>query len=75
MNADCNRAYVLLQVLRDYNSSVLCFENTLRLQPDFEAAAKRLHAVKCHAKLEEALDVQHQSVLSPATQLFTCSPL
>ncbi|XP_053384178.1 tetratricopeptide repeat protein 17-like isoform X3 [Mercenaria mercenaria] len=49
-------------VLGEYNKSVICFENTLRIQPDFEAAAKRKHAVICHAKLESALEAQHRSL-------------
>ncbi|CAG2224007.1 Tetratricopeptide repeat protein 17 [Mytilus edulis] len=50
------------QVLAEYNKSIICFENTLRIQPDFDAAAKRKHAVLCHAKLEEALEAQHRSL-------------
>ncbi|KAK3594378.1 hypothetical protein CHS0354_032887 [Potamilus streckersoni] len=49
-------------VLGEYNKSVICFENTLKIQPDFEAAAKRKHAVLCHAKLENALEAQHRSL-------------
>ncbi|XP_033752791.1 tetratricopeptide repeat protein 17-like [Pecten maximus] len=49
-------------VLAEYNKSVICFENTLKIQPDFEAAAKRKHAVHCHAKLENALEAQHRSL-------------
>ncbi|XP_074659865.1 tetratricopeptide repeat protein 17-like isoform X2 [Tubulanus polymorphus] len=49
-------------VLGDYNKSVVCFENTLKIQPDFEAAAKRRHAVLCHAQLEAALEAQHESL-------------
>ncbi|XP_052798048.1 tetratricopeptide repeat protein 17-like isoform X3 [Mya arenaria] len=49
-------------VLGEYNKSVICFENTLKIQPDFEAAAKRKHAVLCHAKLEGALEAQHRSL-------------
>lgn len=49
-------------VLAEYNKSVICFENTLKIQPDFDAAAKRKHAVLCHAKLEEALEAQHRSL-------------
>jgi len=52
--------YSLLQVLAEYNKSVICFENTLKIQPDFEAAAKRKHAVLCHSKLEAALEAQHR---------------
>ena len=47
-------------MLAEYNKSVICFENTLKIQPDFEAASKRKHAVLCHAKLEEALEMQHR---------------
>jgi hypothetical protein len=47
-------------VLGDYNKSIICFENTLKIQPDFEAAAKRKHAVMCHQKLEAALEAQHR---------------
>ncbi|XP_064604076.1 tetratricopeptide repeat protein 17-like isoform X2 [Liolophura sinensis] len=49
-------------VLGEYNKSVICFENTLKIQPDFDAAAKRKHAVLCHAKLESALEAQHRSL-------------
>ncbi len=48
------------QVLAEYNKSVICFQNTLKIQPDFEAAEKRKHAVLCHAKLEAALEAQHR---------------
>ncbi|XP_041366225.1 tetratricopeptide repeat protein 17-like isoform X2 [Gigantopelta aegis] len=49
-------------VLGEYNKSVICFENTQRIQPDFEAAAKRKFAVLCHSKLESALEAQHKSL-------------
>ena len=49
-------------MLAEYNKSVICFENTLKIQPDFEAAAKRKHAVLCHAKLEGALEAQHRTL-------------
>ncbi|KAK0055172.1 tetratricopeptide repeat protein 17 [Biomphalaria pfeifferi] len=49
-------------VLGEYNKSIICFENTLKIQPDFEAAAKRRHAVLCHSKLELALEAQHRSL-------------
>ncbi|KAK6190158.1 hypothetical protein SNE40_002084 [Patella caerulea] len=49
-------------VLGEYNKSVICFENTLKIQPDFEAAAKRKYAVMCHSKLESALEAQHKSL-------------
>lgn len=47
-------------MLAEYNKSVICFENTLKIQPDFQAAAKRKHAVLCHASLEGALENQHR---------------
>jgi tetratricopeptide (TPR) repeat protein len=56
-------------VLAEYNKSIVCFENTLKIQPDFEAAAKRRHAVKCHAKLEAALEAQHRSLQRTLTEL------
>ncbi|XP_014664880.1 PREDICTED: tetratricopeptide repeat protein 17-like [Priapulus caudatus] len=52
-------------VLGDYNSSVLHFEHTVNIQPDFEEAEeawKRSHAVLCHSKLEMALEEQHKSL-------------
>jgi len=52
--------WVLIQVLAEYNKSVICFENALRIKPDFEAASKRRHAVLCHAKLESVLETQHR---------------
>jgi len=55
--------FLRVQVLAEYNRSVVCFENALRIQPDFEAALKRRHAVLCHAKLENVLETQHRSVL------------
>jgi len=59
-NKKTHTIVVVLQVLGEYNKSVICFENTLKIQPDFEAAAKRKHAVLCHAKLEGALEAQHR---------------
>ncbi|XP_048779550.1 tetratricopeptide repeat protein 17-like isoform X2 [Ostrea edulis] len=49
-------------VMAEYNKSVICFENTLKIQPDFKAAAERKYAVLCHAKLEAALEAQHRSL-------------
>ncbi|ELU07397.1 hypothetical protein CAPTEDRAFT_113465 [Capitella teleta] len=56
-------------VLAEYNKSIICFENTLKIQPDFQAAAKRKHAVKCHAKLEASLEAQHRSLQRTLTEL------
>jgi len=51
---------VHIQVLAEYNKSVVCYENALRIQPDFEPASRRRHAVLCHAKLETVLETQHR---------------
>lgn len=56
-------------VLADYNKSVVCFENTLKVQPDFQNARQRLHAVHCHSKLEAALEAQHSSLQRTLAQL------
>ena len=53
----------VMQVLAEYNRSVVCFENALRIQPDFDAALRRRHAVLCHAKLEAVLETQHRSLV------------
>lgn len=34
----------------------------LRLQPEFRSARQRLHAVRCHAKVEAALERQHHQL-------------
>ncbi|XP_037277301.2 tetratricopeptide repeat protein 17 [Rhipicephalus microplus] len=56
-------------VLADYNKSIVCFENTLKVQPDFQNARQRLHAVHCHSKLEIALEAQHTSLQRTLGQL------
>ncbi len=57
---DITICWHILQVLGEYNKSVICFENTLKIQHDFEAATKRKHAVLCHSRLEAALEAQHR---------------
>ena len=52
--------FLIWRVLTEYNKSIACFDNTLAIQPDFEAAEKRRWAVICHAKLEQALEGQHK---------------
>ena len=49
--------------MADYNKSVICFDNVLKLDPTFEEAKIRKHAVLCHKKVEKALKAQHESVL------------
>ncbi|XP_077994523.1 tetratricopeptide repeat protein 17-like [Glandiceps talaboti] len=56
-------------VLGEYNKSVLCFEQTTEHQPDFEAAHKRKHAVKCQEKLEIALEDQHDHLQKTLSEL------
>ncbi|XP_025087686.1 tetratricopeptide repeat protein 17-like isoform X2 [Pomacea canaliculata] len=56
-------------VLGEYNKSIICFENTLKIQPEFEAAAKRKHAVLCHSKLEAALEAQHRALQKTLKEL------
>ncbi|XP_071035122.1 tetratricopeptide repeat protein 17 isoform X2 [Parasteatoda tepidariorum] len=56
-------------VLADYNKSAICFENTLKVQPDFKAAEQRYHAVMCHNKLEKALEAQHISLQRTLSEL------
>ncbi|XP_035208344.1 tetratricopeptide repeat protein 17-like [Stegodyphus dumicola] len=56
-------------VLADYNKSAICFENTLKVQPDFKNAEQRYHAVMCHSKLEKALEAQHISLQRTLTEL------
>lgn len=56
-------------VLSDYNKSIICFENTLKVQPDFKNAEQRYHAVMCHSKLEKALEAQHNSLQRTLAEL------
>lgn len=56
-------------VLAEYNKSMICYENMLRLQPEFSSARQRLHAVRCHAKVELALESQHSALQSVLDKL------
>lgn len=47
-------------MLGEYNHSVLCYEQALQAQPDFEQALRRKHAVLCQQKLEQRLEAQHR---------------
>lgn len=51
---------VSYQMLGEYNHSVLCYEQALQAQPDFEQALRRKHAVLCQQKLEQRLEAQHR---------------
>lgn len=52
----------LVQVLADYNKSLVCFENVLKLSASFNEARLRYHAVLCHQKVERALRQQHDTL-------------
>ncbi|CAD5117844.1 DgyrCDS6590 [Dimorphilus gyrociliatus] len=73
INSDLNVNHFTLgniyAVLGDYNKSVICFENTLIMQKDFEAAYRRKHAVKCHHKIETALEAQHKTLQKTLNEL------
>lgn len=49
-----------IQMLGEYNHSVLCYEQALQAQPGFEQALRRKHAVLCQQKLEQRLEAQHR---------------
>lgn len=51
---------VVLQMLGEYNHSVLCYDHALQAKPGFEQAVKRKHAVLCQQKLEQKLEAQHR---------------
>lgn len=42
--------------LGDYNRSVACYDNCLRLAPTMDQARNAKHAILCHQKLELALN-------------------
>ncbi|CAB4014527.1 tetratricopeptide repeat 17-like isoform X2 [Paramuricea clavata] len=43
-----------------YSSSEICFREALEIQPNFNTAKHRLHAVLCERKLQKALEQQHE---------------
>lgn len=52
--------FLSLQMLGEYNHSVLCYDHALQAKPGFEQAIKRKHAVLCQQKLEQKLEAQHR---------------
>ena len=46
--------------LMQFNNSAQSYADALKLQPQFDAAKSRRHAVLCHHKLEQALEEQHR---------------
>ncbi|RWS19182.1 Tetratricopeptide repeat protein 17-like protein, partial [Leptotrombidium deliense] len=59
-------------VLADYNKSLICYENVLKLDKTFSEAKLRYHAVLCHQKVEKALRAQHEYVLIGYTIIGNC---
>lgn len=55
--------------LADYNKSVICYENVLKLAPTFIDVQRRRAAVLCHAKLESALKAQHDTLQKTLDEL------
>ncbi|NWS46730.1 TTC17 protein, partial [Probosciger aterrimus] len=60
---------LLLQMLGEYNHSVLCYDHALQAKPGFEQAVKRKHAVLCQQKLEQKLEAQHRSLQRTLNEL------
>ncbi|XP_054158447.1 tetratricopeptide repeat protein 17-like [Oppia nitens] len=56
-------------VMADYNKSIICFDNVLKLDPDFEEAKLRKYAVLCHNKVEKALKAQHDTLQKTLEEL------
>ncbi|XP_018331207.1 tetratricopeptide repeat protein 17 isoform X2 [Agrilus planipennis] len=48
--------------LTDFNRSVACYDNVLRLQPDYDIVATVKYATLCHKKLETLLSQLHDSL-------------
>ncbi|XP_031341481.1 tetratricopeptide repeat protein 17-like isoform X2 [Photinus pyralis] len=49
-------------VLSDYNRSVACYDNVLKLQPDLEDVATTKYATLCHKRLDSGLLQLHESL-------------
>lgn len=47
-------------MLSDYNRSVLCYDNILKLKPDYQDVITVRHATLCHQKLENGLMNLHE---------------
>ena len=55
--------------LLKFNESAESFDMALKLQPSFEAAARRRHAVVCHQKLEQTLEQQQHALQETLMEL------
>ncbi|KAF5282200.1 hypothetical protein FQR65_LT02897 [Abscondita terminalis] len=49
-------------VLSDYNRSVACYDNVLKLQPELENVATVKYATLCHKRLDSGLIQLHESL-------------
>nr|XP_022913333.1 tetratricopeptide repeat protein 17 [Onthophagus taurus] len=49
-------------MLADYNRSVLCYDNVLKLKPDYQDVITVRHATLCRQKLENGLMSLHESL-------------
>lgn len=49
-------------VLAEYNRSLACYSNILKLDPNMQEAATLKHAILCHQKLERELLGLHESL-------------
>jgi tetratricopeptide (TPR) repeat protein len=58
-----------LAVTLQLNQSVQAFEMALKIEPDFSLAATQLAAVRCHMKLESALQSQHSNLQQTLSEL------
>ena len=55
--------------LLNFNKSAESFSMALKLQPHFEAAKRRRHAVVCHQKIEQALEEQQHALQETLKEL------
>ena len=55
--------------LLNFNESAESFRMALKLQPNFEAAKRRRHAVVCHQKIEHALEEQQHALQETLKEL------
>ena len=56
-------------VLMQYNKSIDSFHQAVTIQDDLEWVKKRKAAVKCHKKLEMALEAQHTKLQNTLEEL------
>ncbi|XP_069702487.1 tetratricopeptide repeat protein 17 isoform X1 [Periplaneta americana] len=49
-------------VLGDYNRSIACYDNAMKLRPSLDQVTRTKHSVLCHRKLEKGLLDLHESL-------------